>query len=319
MTSSAPAPDASVVVATRNRSARLQDMLAALEAQTFGRDRFEVVVVDDGSTDDTPAVLERAARGPLQLRSLRAGGRGPATARNLGWRAARAQLIAFTDDDCVPSPGWLAALVAHAGRGADVIVQGATLPRPDEIDALDVFAKTVRVEGPTPHFETCNVAYPRRVLERVGGFDEGYGAPAGEDSDLGWRAIRAGAAGVFASEALVHHAVHRRGPRGPVQDALLATHGVRAYRAIPELRKTLYRGLFYGRSHPLLAGAVVGLALTRRHPAAGLLALPYARHVARRCRREEVGAAAAAVYVLHDAVQVAATVRGALRHRVLVL
>jgi glycosyltransferase involved in cell wall biosynthesis len=321
MTPTAATHDVSVVVATRNRAARLRDMLAALEAQTFDRARFRVIVVDDGSTDDTARVLEDAATtGPLALRWMRGGGNGPAIARNLGWRATAAPLIAFTDDDCVPSPGWLAALVAAAREhGPQAIVQGPTLPRPDELDGLDAYAKTVRVEGQSPHFETCNVVYPRVVLERVGGFDEGYGSPAGEDSDLGWRAIRAGAVGAFAPEALVHHAVHRRGPRGPLQDALLATDGVRAYKTIPELRQHLHWGVFYGRSHAFLAVAVAGVALVPVTPASLLLAAPYARHLVLRARHQGSGLRSLPVLAAHDAVQIAATLRGAVRHRVFVL
>ena len=89
--------------------------------------------------------------------------------------------MAFTDDDCVPTPGWLEALLAAAARRVDAIVQGPTQPRPDELDGLDAYAKTVRVSQATPHFETCNILYPRTLLERVGGFDESYPAPAGED------------------------------------------------------------------------------------------------------------------------------------------
>ena len=105
--------DVTVVAATHNRADRLAALLDALRAQTLGTERFDVVVVDDTSGDDTADVLAAAqARGDLALTVLRhATGRGPAAARNAGWRAARAPVIAFTDDDCRPSPsgcrrGW---------------------------------------------------------------------------------------------------------------------------------------------------------------------------------------------------------------------
>ena len=100
-------PRATVVVATHNRAYRLSLLLHALRAQTLPRQEFEVVVVDDGSTDSTPLLLADAERsGDLDLRVLRREpAAGPATARNMGWRIARAPIIAFTDDDCRPSPG----------------------------------------------------------------------------------------------------------------------------------------------------------------------------------------------------------------------
>src|SRR5438045_3303997 len=99
----------SVVVATHNRVDELERMLAGLLAQERRPD--EVIVVDDGSTDSTAAALERHERASrLPLRVIRRPvAAGPATAREDGWRAAGGDLIVFTDDDCVPAPGWLVA------------------------------------------------------------------------------------------------------------------------------------------------------------------------------------------------------------------
>jgi GT2 family glycosyltransferase len=311
------APAVTVVAATHNRAARLQMMLAGLREQTLDATRFEVIVVDDGSADETPEILaDELTRGVLDLTVIRfddAG--GPARARNRGWRAARGALIAFTDDDCAPTPGWLDALLTAAGGDPRVVVQGATTPVPEELDRLDAFAKTVHITQATPHFETCNILYPRRLLAAVGGFDESYGAPAGEDSDLGCRVRDAGGIQRFAPEALVHHAVHQRGMRKALDDALMATHGVQAYKQNPELRRHLVQGVFYERSHPLLLQAALALYLARRQPVAAALALPYAAHLAVRARATRTPAKAAAFGVVYDAVQIGATVRGAIRHR----
>src|SRR5688572_297385 len=100
-------PAVSVVIPTHNRAGRLAAQLESLRAQTT-RD-FEVIVVDDGSRDGTPEVLAaQIARGGFDLRAIRHDApQGPATARNAGWQAARAPLVAFTDDDCISHPGWL--------------------------------------------------------------------------------------------------------------------------------------------------------------------------------------------------------------------
>lgn len=314
-------PAVSVVVATHNRSERLERLLGGLRAQSLPRDRFEVIVVDDCSSDGTNAVLEREqARSELRLSVLRQPeSKGPASARNRGWRQAEGPVIAFTDDDCIPTPGWLEALLAAAGHSPDPIVRGQTLPDPSEAHALSAYAKTMEITRPSPHYETCNVAYPRALLERVGGFDESYPSPVGEDSDLGWRAVAAGGSPMFAPDAVVHHAVFERRPLAALSEALRATEGVRAYKVNPDQRRYLFAHLFYDRSHVLLAAAVGGALLARRGPAALLLGAPYLRHLRYRCRAAHAPLRQAPFLAAYDVVQVAATLRGAARYRVLVL
>ncbi|HEU0024534.1 MAG TPA: glycosyltransferase [Thermoleophilaceae bacterium] len=313
-------PDVSVVVATHDRAERLEQLLGGLRRQTLPREAFEVVVVDDASSDTTQDVLMREReRGVLRLCTPSTGERlGPASARNRGWRLAAAPLIAFTDDDCVPTPTWLETLVGAAAGHPRAIVRGRTLPNPDEADAIGPFSKTVRINGPSPHYETCNVAYPRSLLEEIGGFDESYPSPAGEDSDLGCRAVAAGGFPMFTADALVHHAVFARGPAEALGDALLATDGVRAYKRNPELREHLTLGVFYDRSHPLLLAACAGL-VTHRKSLALLLCLPYARQLRTRARTLGAPAHHAGFLVVFDAVQLVAAVRGAVRHRSFVL
>ena len=294
---------------------------AAWRRRPSAADRFDVVVIDDGSRDGSRELLEEAERGGrLRLRhAVQPESAGPAAARNRGWRMATTPLIAFTDDDCVATPGWLEALVQAAGDGDNVIVQGPTRPNPEELEKLSAYAKTVNVGGPTPHFETCNVLYPRAVLELVGGFDERYPAPAGEDSDLGIRSLQAGALRAFAEDAVVDHAVHERKPIEGIRDALLATAGVQSYKANPALREHLTHGIFYDRSHPLLLQAAYALALSRRVPAAAAFAAPYAFNLRSRCRAAGVSLEGAPYYVAYDVVQLFATVRGAIRHRTLIV
>jgi GT2 family glycosyltransferase len=313
-------PAVSVVVATHNRSLRLRQLLAGLRAQTLPLDAFEVIVVDDGSSDPTQEVLTgEARRGALRLcipPPVERG--GPAAARNRGWRLARAPLVAFTDDDCVPTPEWLEALLEAARRRPDAIVRGRTLPNPAESHALGSFSKTIHIDGPSPHFETCNVAYPRSLLERIGGFDESYGLGLGEDSDLGCRALAAGGFPAFEPAALVHHAVLARKPAAALRDALHATSAVRAYSDHPRLRRNLWLGLFYDRSHPLLLTAL-GALFARRRTAAALLAVPYAMHLRGRVAARGGRPRHAAFFALFDALQLVSTLRGAQRHRTFVL
>src|SRR5262249_55512081 len=101
----------SVIIPTYMRPQQLQDCLEGLACQNYPRDRYEVIVVDDGSPD-MPEPVTTPFHARMQLRLLRAPHGGPAAARNAGAREAAGDLLAFTDDDCVPSSGWLQAL-AH--------------------------------------------------------------------------------------------------------------------------------------------------------------------------------------------------------------
>jgi glycosyltransferase involved in cell wall biosynthesis len=267
-------PDVSVVVATRERPDGVRALLDALERQTLARERFEIVIVDDGSSDATADVL-RDPRIDSRLRQQPS--RGPATARNLGWRAASAPLVAFTDDDCRPSPGWLVAgLEAHrAAPGA--LVQGRTTPEPGEEHRLaHPRARSIRVEQLGPFFETCNVFYPRSLLERLRGFDETIPTAGSEDTDLAMRAFEVGARAVFAPEALVHHAVHVFSLAQAVRFTYRWRTLVRMLRRHPALRSAFpWRGRIWRETHARLLLALLGLALAPRQRLFLLWCLPY--------------------------------------------
>jgi GT2 family glycosyltransferase len=315
-------PAASVVVPTQNRPRRLERLLAALRAQDQPPDTFEVIVVDDGSGPATARVLEQElGRGGLRLRVVRnERAQGAAAARNTGWQTAKAPLIAFTDDDCRPAPGWLSAgLVLHA-REPDKIVQGRTEPDPEERADLSLLSHTIRRTELGPSYETCNIFYPRALLESLGGFDARYGPqqwPAGEDTDLAWRALESGRAAAFAPEALVFHAVERVGALGKLRQATRWTSSIRVLADHPQARVMLDRGIFWNVWHYLLWRSALALLGPR-----WLRKLVLRRHLlALRRRGREAGAGAWSVPFLlaYDAVEVVAILRGAIRYRTLVL
>jgi len=216
---SAAAPEISVVVSTFGRSAFLEALLGSFESQTMSLSRFEVVLVDNGSKDDTWARISEAVRHtPLRLLALRlAENAGAGAGRNAGIHAARSPVLAFTDDDCVPTAEWLEELTRPFLKlGAHLlphlVVQGRTHPWPKDSEGAGAWARTVWVLNPTWLFETCNIAYRREDLELANGFPEGDDAPRaatkrafGEDADLGWRVVEAGAQLKFVDEAVVQH------------------------------------------------------------------------------------------------------------------
>lgn len=210
-------PSISVVVPTRGRPALLGRCMEALEAQSVP---VEAVVIEDRQ------------------------GRGPAWARNEGVRRARGDVVCFTDDDCVPAPGWAEALAApiHAG-GAEVstgpVLMAAGATAADRAWAAIVRYLQVRASAPgtaSPGFViTANLAARRSLLERLR-FDESFPLAAGEDRDWGERAERGGAAPRFVPEAVV---VHRSGM--PVEGFLRQQYrygrGAARYRAAASNRR----------------------------------------------------------------------------------
>ena len=309
----------SVVIPTFERAARLPALVAALEAQSIPLGDFEVIVADDGSRDETQAVLaDLAARTRLALRVVRnATNSGPGRARNLAWRSSDAPIIAFTDDDCLPNPGWLEAGLGFLEDTSVGIVQGRTLPDPSVPDKG--WAKTVRIVGFSKKYETCNIFYRRAVLEEVGGFDEEI-IFFGEDVVPGWKARRLGITAEFATEALVYHAVTYPGLRYWWRFASIHANWATLVRRFPEMRRDLlWANAFLARRHAALLLGVVGavVAGTVWLPAL-LLAVPYLILVApRRFRRRDFISFFASI--AFDAAVIGGMLRGSLRERALVL
>jgi glycosyltransferase involved in cell wall biosynthesis len=318
-------PAVSVIVAARDAEGLLERALDALARQDLDDD-FEVVVVDNGSRDATAALAERH---PVVSRVVRRPrGDGPGAARNAGVGASRGGLLAFTDADCEPAPGWLREGL-RAAQGAD-LVQGAVRPAPEAV--MGAFDRTLWRESPSGLWETANLFVRREAFERTGGFPPGLeparggdlDAPFGEDALFGWRAVRAGARTAFCPEALVHHAVLRRGPGGFVAEPRRRRQFPALVREIPELREGfLHRRWFLSRRSARFDLAVAGtvLALARRRPLALLALAPYAAELRRTTGDLPPGGAARVIAagVAADAVGAAALVRGSLAARTLVL
>jgi glycosyltransferase involved in cell wall biosynthesis len=321
-------PVVSVVVATHDRADMLCRLVGSLEVQQ-DVGPFEVVVVDDASRDATWSVLQDLAgssRVPIVPFRL-ARNAGPATARNVGWRAARAEMIAFTDDDCIPQPGWLRLLVQ--GLSDFELVQGWTTPIPEREAGRGPFARSLWIHEEDGRYQTCNIAYRRAILERLGGFDEGFRSPYGEDADLAWRAKELGARSSFEPAAIVHHEVYPSSYRAYLGDTKRRSGVVRAVGRHPGLRDHLHSRWFYRSSHPpaLLAALGIGLAVagsrsSRWWGSALLLGLPYLRHrlvVDRLPCRPQNQPAAIGLALVADLAEIGVLVKSSIRYRTLVL
>ena len=275
-------------------------------------------MVDDASGDETPVVVrDFAATASVPVRLVvQARNTGPAGARNAGWRAAEHDRIAFTDDDCVPRPDWLSALARHSG-----VVVGRTVAAPDQVAHRGVFSRTLEVSDSSLG-QTCNISYPRAVLEELGGFDPRL--RTGEDTDLVLRAREAGQVVAFAPDAVVEHDVRPSSLPAAVREAWHWYDLPAVVRRHPELRgERLHRRVWWKPSHPPALLAMAGLLAAPRRPWAAVLVLPWLH---RRWFTERVAGAgprrrlvALPGQLVVDLTEVAAMTRGSAKHGTLVL
>jgi GT2 family glycosyltransferase len=198
-----------------------------------------------------------------------------------------------------------------------VIVQGRTELAPGDAEKVGPFSRVLVVTEPNPYYATCNILYPRDLIERLGGFDESFST--GEDTDLGWRAQAAGAGYRFVPQAVVNHAVVELGPIGKLRWTFRWSAAMQNLRNHPGLRRTLAWGVFWKHSHALLALAILGALVSRRFAPAALIALPYLRALRARCIVEGYSLGYVPYLALYDLAELTAAARGAARYRVLVL
>ena len=225
-------PFVSIVVCTFNRGDRLHPCLESLEHQTYPHDRYEVIVVDDASTDDTAQIVRSRGMRVIRLES----NGGAAAARNIGAAAAKGDIIAFIDDDAVADPQWLECLVQPFGASGVSAVGGLILAYKTNYLA-ERYLSAIGCGNPaplafgksknpflrfwaylgsmfTPIFMekepmevqavfTANAAYRASLLRSIGGFDEALRYD--EDADVSTRLRDRGAHLFFVPAAIVHH------------------------------------------------------------------------------------------------------------------
>lgn len=225
---SAGVPDISVVIPFYNRLSEVETCLRSVLAQQLNDGRvFEVVAVDNGSTDGTWEALQAFA-GIRAVQCLR---RGPGAARNAGVGQARAPVVAFLDSDCIAEPGWLQSLTVPFAD-PEVLFTGGCIRSLRIVTGPEIYADTCQILDNAkflrghicfpPFFATANAAFRRKVFETAGGFDEML--MVGEDADLCWRTLDLGGSMVYCPEAVVFHR-HRDTLEGFFRQALAYGEG----------------------------------------------------------------------------------------------
>ncbi len=292
--SSALCPLVSVIVPTYRRPDLLRRCLTALCHQDLGADCYEIVVADDAASDETRRQIEEFAKAetrPIQYVPVR-GAHGPAAARNAGWRASRGAVLAFTDDDCVPEPGWLRIGLAalHQDPALTAVTGRTVVPLPERpTDHERNLAGLERSE-----FLTANCFCRREALEAIGGFDERFALAWREDSDLHFNLLERGGKLRRVPEAVVVHPL-RPAPWGNcLREQRKALFEALLYKKHPHLyRQRIHPGCpgdYYLMTAALLAAT--GLAIAGSFlPALGALAIwlvLMCRFLARRLRRNSL-------------------------------
>jgi cellulose synthase/poly-beta-1,6-N-acetylglucosamine synthase-like glycosyltransferase len=189
-----------------NAASTLADCLLALRAQTLPKERVEVIVVDDGSTDKTAAIAAKYRAHVVQIANA-----GPAVARNRGVEVAVGSILVFTDADCAPEPSFLEEILRPfededvvATKGVYHTDQGSLTARFVQAEYESRYRIMLRLDS-IDFVDTYAAAYRRDAFEAVGGFDESFPLPSVEDQDLSFRFARGGARMVFCPKAVVTH------------------------------------------------------------------------------------------------------------------
>jgi glycosyltransferase involved in cell wall biosynthesis len=198
--------DFSVVVPVYNSERTLRFCLEALANQTIPKEKFEVIVVDDGSTDSTSEIARK-----FDVRYIFQKNQGPASARNFGADAAAGDIILFTDSDCIPDSDWLEEMVRPFSDKKVVAVKGAYKTRQTELvarfaqmefeDRYDMLKKSTSIDM----IATYSAAFRKDVFKRMGGFDCRFPMASNEDTELSYRMANAGYKMVFNPDAVVFH------------------------------------------------------------------------------------------------------------------
>jgi GT2 family glycosyltransferase len=231
----AASPAVTVVVPTRNRPELLEETLASLTEQSYSK--FEVIVVDQSTDDRTRALVETAARRDARVRHLPTETVGSSAGRNLGALAGQGEIIAYTDDDCIVTPDWLAALIAAFDGQETAAVYGRLLPhesgpRTGKEVGLKTSLRRQAYSGKVPPWHIGhggNMAVRREDLLTVGGFDPLLGAGgllcSGEDGDIAYRLLAAGKRVIYDPGCLVFH---RHWKSWPEQQRMERNYGIGA-------------------------------------------------------------------------------------------
>ena len=198
----------SIIIPAYNARATIKACLDAVVNQTVNRTCYEIIVVDDGSTDDTASIVESLPG----IKLIRQKNQGPAVARNRGVAEANGEIVLFTDSDCAPTTNWIEEMTRPFKEDNDIVgVKGEYRTRQKEIIARFVQLEyedkydIIRGHKYIDFIDTYSAAFKKDVFLEAGGYDASFPVACAEDVELSYRLSQNGYKMVFNSEAIVYH------------------------------------------------------------------------------------------------------------------
>ncbi|MCD6515409.1 MAG: glycosyltransferase family 2 protein [Candidatus Odinarchaeota archaeon] len=246
-------PLISIIIPFHNAQRTLKKALLSLIDQDFPKDNYEIILVDDGSTDNSVEEIRKVVtNSPVPVKIVQQKHKGCYSARNLGAKIARGEILAFIDADEVANPNWLRFLVqpflhdenVHVVCGRVITDEKALLPpfHSAPIDSVGRFNGQIR-------FGTCNIAFRITTFAELGGFDEAFDPILRGDTDLGLRALRKGFKVLYEPRAVVFHPVKKLSFISSLKLAWYRHHDVLLYKkhgtaAIGSLGNIMFQPIF---------------------------------------------------------------------------
>jgi glycosyltransferase involved in cell wall biosynthesis len=203
--------DISIIVPTYNRKIFLENCLKSLFNQTYPKNQYEIIVVDDGSTDGTREMIKEL-KTDSNLRYFYQENQGPAAARNLGIKNAKGKIIAFIDSDCVADKDWLVNLIKGFNKNKKIAGVGGQIKALNPQNLIEKYSEMFmynhkelieEIKSEPPHLGTANCAYWIKLVKKIGLFDPLF--RCGEDVDLSWRLYFVGYRFLYEPKAILFH------------------------------------------------------------------------------------------------------------------
>jgi len=242
----------SVIVTTYNASRWVSNVLNSLLAQTYPTEKIEIIVVDDGSIDETSTLVKNLATSHHQIHLIKQANQGTAGALTTGLTNATGEIIALLSHDCYATPEWISNVVdiftTNHGIG---IVQGMILPeKPIDIP----FYHCTTVYQPSRSFEGACVAYRSEAVDKAGRYFDKTLSRYGDDADMAWRIIEKGYQAKWIAKSTAYHAVVPKpfSIRRAIRDAWGSQVFPLLFKRHPQLRQKLWFGTLLGDKYRYL-------------------------------------------------------------------
>lgn len=242
----------SIIIPTFNRQKSLIRTLDSLFAQTFPQENFEIILVNDGSTDDTEKIILDLKKNHRNISYIKQSNNGIASARNQGIINSKGDIIGFTDDDCTVDSFWIQRAVQSLKNTTFCGVQGKTLPESiiEKKKLLFHYAHSVKYTGKENYksYQTCNIFYRKKYLIEISCFNEQL--KYASDDDIAFRLIRKGYKIHFDENILVYHEVRYINLLTYISKKLLRDESLPLYyKKNPERKNQIFMKVFAKKSH----------------------------------------------------------------------